>query len=84
MKKAFPAIFTQDVHDKEIFNVSFPDFLGAYTFGVGMEEAMEMAKDLLFAWLELPENQGVMPSSLEKVEAALPAGSTVLLVEVDA
>jgi len=80
MKYAFPAIFVKDSQTEGAINVVFPDILGAYTFGMGEKEAMEMAKDLLCTLLEQEEIKHIKPSLLTDIDKKL---GTVLLVEVE-
>ena len=44
-KYAYPAIFTKE--DKGGYSVCFPDLEGCYTQGENVEDALEMAKDVL-------------------------------------
>lgn len=80
MKYSFPAIFKQDEFDKEIVNVVFPDILGAATFGVGEEEAMAMAKDLLAGLLEQPHIREIKPTPIKDISDIF---GKVVLVEVE-
>jgi predicted RNase H-like HicB family nuclease len=78
MKYQFPAILT---HEEEgVINVSFPDLLGVYTFGTSREEALTMAKDVLFGVLESMEHfKEVTPTPLEEVKQKY---EDVVMVEV--
>jgi predicted RNase H-like HicB family nuclease len=80
MKYAFPAIFEEDTQTKGAINVVFPDIMGAYTFGMGYEEAMVMAKDLLGALMELDEYKHIKPTPIEQVTTKF---GKVMLVEVE-
>lgn len=80
MKYSFPAIFEEDKESKGAINVVFPDIMGAYTFGMGYEEAMTMAKDLLGALMEMDEMKYIKPTPLENVTTKF---GKVLMVEVE-
>ena len=80
MKYAFPAIFSEDQETKGAINVTFPDIFGAYTFGMGQDEAMQMAKDLLSSLLDLEEVKHIQPSQVTNIDKKL---GTILLVEVE-
>lgn len=68
MKYSFPAVFEVDKEDKNFINVSFPDILGAVTFGVGKEDAIVMAKDALKSLLEYDYVKNITPTSLEQTK----------------
>lgn len=80
MKYSFPAIFKHDPETENAINVEFPDFFGAYTFGMGDDEAYEMAQDLLKLLLADHKNRKVVPSSTELFADAT---GVVKLVEVE-
>ena len=82
MKYSFPATFEEDEEDKGYFNVTFPDLLGSYTFGKGMDEARKMAKDLLESRLNFDYNRATTPSTVEFVKQRFP-NCIVELVEVE-
>lgn len=59
MKYVYPAVFTKD---GDFYNVNFPDFEGCYTQGSTIEEAFEMASDILCLTLyNLEENKSAIP-----------------------
>jgi predicted RNase H-like HicB family nuclease len=45
----YPAVFERedDAEYKDVYNVSFPDVPGCFTFGEGIDDAMYMAQDAL-------------------------------------
>jgi len=47
----YPAKIIYDEHDN-VFNISFPDLSGCYTYGESLDEAKENAKEALTAYLE--------------------------------
>lgn len=44
--------------EKGGFDVSFPDFIGCYTFGRTFEEAKKKAKEVLELWIEVMVEEG--------------------------
>ena len=78
----FPAVFEQDKEDEKYINVVFPDLLGVVTFGEGMEDAVNMAKDVLLTMLEYDYIRNSNASTLEQTKSNFP-GKQVLMVEVD-
>lgn len=67
MKKSkYYAIFTKT---KNAVEVDFPDLKGCATFGDDFEEAVEMAIDVLSAWLANAEEQFIVePSTFENLK----------------
>ena len=69
MKKyCYPAVFTPD---GEGYSVEFPDIEGCYTCGDSLEEAMEMAEDVLNLTLTFKEDEGIAfgaPSDVRKIK----------------
>jgi len=47
----YPAKIIYDEHDN-VFNISFPDLSGCFTYGESLDEAKENAKEALTAYLE--------------------------------
>lgn len=78
----FPAIFEQDKEDEKYINVTFPDLLGVVTFGEGIENAIEMAKDVLISMLEYDYVRNSKSSTLEETQNNFP-DKQVLMVEVE-
>ena len=59
MKYVYPAIFTKDGN---FYVVNFPDLEGCYTQGESIEDALEMAEDVLCMTLyNLEENKQSIP-----------------------
>lgn len=76
MKYIYPAIFSFDKADKEfpngVYEVSFPDLPGCYTCGETLEEAYDMAEDVLnlFLWSAERDKEAIpVPSPLNKIKA---------------
>lgn len=82
MKYSFPAIFEKDLVDDKFINVTFPDLLGAVTFGEGEEDALAMAKDLLITMLDYEYIRTTTPKSLEETQKLFP-NKKIILVEVE-
>lgn len=78
----FPAIFEQDKEEEKFINVTFPDLLGVVTFGEGMDNALEMAKDVLISMLEYDYIRNSKASTLEETQNNFP-DKQVLMVEVE-
>lgn len=82
MKVTYPAVFT--VNDDRSFTVQFADVSNAITEGNTIEEAVDMAEDVLGTMLCLNEEQGQPlpePSTLDKI--ALEPNQLVKPVSVD-
>lgn len=63
----YVAIFTKD---NDVYNISFPDLPGCYTYGVTIEEAYNMAKEALELHLYGMEDDGdeiPTPTSAEDI-----------------
>ncbi len=64
----YVAIFTKD---NDVYNISFPDLPGCYTYGVTIEEAYNMAKEALELHLYGMEDDGdeiPTPTSAEAIQ----------------
>lgn len=62
-KYIYPAIFTKE---EKFYSVRFPDIDGCYTQGESLQEAYEMASDVLCLTLyNLEEDGGEIPSASE-------------------
>ncbi len=46
----YPAVFSPA--ERGMYNVSFPDFPGCFTYGRNFKHAQEMAADVLTLWIE--------------------------------
>ncbi len=65
--KGYYAVFEQT---SEAIEVHFPDLKGCATFGDNMEEAFEMAMDVLAGWLQESEPQFIKaPSDFETIKS---------------
>jgi len=78
----YPAIFRVDKEDSKRINVSFPDIFGGVTCGIGKENAIFMAKDLLKLMIQRAPNQCEKPSSIEEIQHKFP-GEEVIIIEVE-
>lgn len=79
------AQFLPDAEQKGVFNVSFPDLPGCFTFGVGMNEAMQQAMDALTAYLEVEMDRGEVipePSDYQTARAKAEQQARELDLEV--
>ena len=66
------AQFHPDEEHPEIYNVSFPDLPGCFTFGSGLNDAMTQAMDALTGYLEVEMERGEKipsPSDMETAKA---------------
>ncbi len=52
------AQFLPDAEQEGVFNVSFPDLPGCFTFGTGINDAMQQAMDALTGYLEVEMDRG--------------------------
>jgi len=65
--KGYYAVFEKT---SEAIEVHFPDLKGCVTFGDNMEEAFEMAMDVLAGWLQESEPQFIKaPSDFETIKS---------------
>lgn len=78
---AYPAVFSVDEEDPKYINVRFPDIIGGFTFGEGMEDAIYMAKDILTMKLTDSKHQCYPPSNIEEIKKEYPK-DTVMMIEV--
>ena len=77
-KYTYPAIFRKE---KNGYFVKFPDIKPCYTEGATLEEAVEMAKDVLESRIEVALEKGEklpVPSDIEKLK-----GDRIMLVVAD-
>ena len=82
MKYIYPAIFTQE--EDSGFSVVFEDLESCYTCGDNLEEAMEMAEDVLALTLYEYEVDGkAIPAASAISDFKCEAGSFVSLVHCD-
>lgn len=81
MKYVYPAIFTKD--DK-FYSVNFPDLEGCYTQGDTIEDALEMAEDILCMTLyNLEENKQSIPVPSDIKSISVGTDEIVSLVSCD-
>ena len=88
MKKWYPAIVTHQPPEEGFpagcYSVDFPGMDACYTFGATMEEALEMAEDVLNLRMVEAEDAGEKipaPPSLESIK--VPPSSCLTLIQVD-
>ena len=79
---AFWAIFEIEKEDPKWINVSFPDIVAGVTCGLGMDDALYMASDLLRLMVMDAPHQVFGPTPIEKLREEYP-GSDFHLIEVD-
>ena len=81
MKYAYPAIFTKD---GKFYSVNFPDLEGCYTQGDTIENALEMAEDILCMTLyNLEENKQSIPVPSDIKSISVGTDEIVSLVSCD-
>ena len=81
MKYVYPAIFTKD---GKFYSVNFPDLEGCYTQGDTIEDALEMAEDILCMTLyNLEENKESIPVPSDIKSISVGADEIVSLVSCD-
>ena len=81
-KYIYPAIFTPE--EDGYFSVSFPDLESCYTSGLGLVEAMDMAKDVLCMTLyDLEEERRTIPAPTETKAVATEGNAFVSLIACD-
>lgn len=71
MKYVYPAIFTEE--ENGYYSVRFDDIEGCFTSGASLEEAMDMAKDVLC----------LMLYDLEEEEKPIPRPSDIRILHCD-
>lgn len=71
----YPAVFHEAEKDEKGFWVEFPDFPGCITQGDTLEEAVEMAADVLGTWFE--------PNPLDQESFAKPSKPSDLKLDHD-
>ena len=82
MEYIYPAVFTIDEEEPKYINVRFPNIMGAFTFGEGMDDALFMAEDLLRLYITEIPKQCFPPSSLEEVRKEYPDAYDIRLISV--
>jgi predicted RNase H-like HicB family nuclease len=77
--KGYYAVFEKT---SEAIEVHFPDLKGCVTFGDNMEEAFEMATDVLAGWLQESEPQFIKaPSDFETIKSHY-AGENIFVMRI--
>ena len=77
--KGYYAVFEKT---SEAIEVHFPDLKGCVTFGDNMEEAFEMAMNVLAGWLQESEPQLIKaPSDFETIKSHY-AGENVFIMRI--
>lgn len=57
----YPAVIHKD--EEGVYQVTFPDFPGCFTFGYSYDEAMKKAEEVLQLWIEeMVDVQKLMPT----------------------
>ena len=80
-KYIYPAVFSKE---GEFYNVRFPDFESCYTQGEGLQDAYEMASDILCLTLyELEEGKETIPPASDAAAIKTENGEFVSLVACD-
>ena len=80
-KYIYPAIFKKD---GEFYTVCFPDLEGCYTQGNDLQDAYEMAADVLCLTLyDMEEEKGDIPPASDVCEVETEHGEFVSLVTCD-
>lgn len=82
-KYVYPAIFTPEEGG---YSIRFPDIENCFTGATTLEEAMEMANDVLCLMLYELEQEGAMipaPSAVQTVQQETAGGEFVTLVSCD-
>lgn len=72
--------------EDEVYNVKFPDLPGAITFGINLEDAVEMAKDALAGHLLVMEDDNnimPVPTEYEDLVNHLKSNEQLKLISVD-
>ena len=81
-KYLYPAVFTQESDGGYLVN--FHDIEGCYTQGDNLQDAYEMAEDVLCLCLyDLEESNGIIPLPSNPTDITVENGSFVALVNAD-
>lgn len=80
-KYVYPAIFKKE---KKLYSVNFPDFENCYTQGESLQDALEMASDVLCLTLyNLEETCSRVPSASNPYKIKITENEMVSLVSCD-
>lgn len=81
-KYLYPALFTQEQNG--MYSVKFPDLESCYTQGDNLQDAYEMAEDVLCLCLyDMEESNIEIPKASNPTEIKIPANSFVALIATD-
>ncbi|BAE85630.1 putative RNase H-like HicB family nuclease [Desulfitobacterium sp. LBE] len=81
-KYLFPAVFKQEANG--IYSINFPDIEGCYTQGDDVQDAYEMAEDVLCLRLyDLEESNEPIPTPSNPADIPFEHGSFITLIGVD-
>ena len=83
-KYVYPAIFTRE--EEGGYSIRFPDIENCFTGAATLEEAMEMANDVLCLMLYELEQKGAAipaPSAVQSVQKLATGGEFVTLISCD-
>ena len=81
-KYLFPALFTQE--DNGIYSIRFPNLKSCYTQGDNLQDAYEMAEDVLCLCLyDMEESNIEIPKASNPTEINIPANSFVALISTN-
>lgn len=75
MKYVYPAVFTKD---GDGYTVNFPDIDGCFTEGNSLNEALEMAQDVLNLMLMTMEDEGIPISPASDIHAISPGEDQIV------
>lgn len=87
-KYIFPVVFTLDTNDPDypngVYYVNFPDLEGTYTEGETLEEAYDMAEDVLaLTLLYMKEQNKDIPPMSNPKDIKCDSNSFIDLVKID-
>lgn len=81
-KYLFPAVFKHEANG--IYSINFPDIEGCYTQGDDVQDAYEMAEDVLCLRLyDLEESNEPIPTPSNPADIPFEHGSFITLISVD-
>lgn len=84
MRYTYTAVFSLEPGTEETYNVYFPDLSGCNTFGKGLADAVEMAKDALCHCLYGKEiDNKEIPPATHPSEIKLSVGEFTSVIAVD-
>lgn len=80
MNFRFPAVFRKE---DDAYHIIFPDLMGGYTCGFGMQNSIYMAKDLIRTLMifNFDDARNSKPSTLEKIEKEYPGELVIMINE---